>query len=435
MNKSMIPSRTGHIYVPARLRFPDEPIVTNLTDTDFYKFPMGQFIFNHFPGVKVAFDLTNRTLTVKVARIIPEAQLREELDHVRTLRYTNTELHYLRGTDEYSHRMFGEPYLQSLRNYQAPEYELECTGNQIKLRFSGNWLDSSPWEIYGLEIINELYFRQLLKEHSITSIDVIYAEGKKRLWEKIQVLKKNPQIVFSEFGTRRRFSRMWQDYVVAALTEELCPAQFRGTSNVFLAQKYGLLPMGTNAHELQMVIAALNQATDETLRASLLEMLKLWWQQYGEALAIFLPDTFGTESFLDTVTEEMVKQWKGFRQDSGDPIAAGEMRIQIYQKYGIDPRTKMMICSDGLDLATMIKIEAHFRGRLMVSFGWGTNLTNDLGFGTLSLVIKAMSANGIGTVKLSNNPAKAMGEKDQVERYMRAFHYDPATKLFVKPTY
>jgi len=410
-------------YIRLRPHWPDEPIVQNLTDTDFYKFPMGQFIFNHFRNVKATFGFKNRTLTVKLGRIIPEARLREELDHVRTLRFDNSELHYLRGTWEYQARMFGEPYLEFLKVYAPPQYRLEYRGDDIILEFPGLWLESSPWEIYGLEIIIELYIREMLKKQSLFSKDVVYAEGKKRLWEKIKILKDNPQIMFSEFGTRRRFSRDWQDYVVGALAEELPPSQFRGTSNTYLADKYGLLPMGTNAHELQMVIAGLMQGTDDGLRNSQDCMLKLWWQQYEEALSIFLPDTFGTESFLKLVTPEMLHQWKGFRQDSGDPIAEGEMWIKAYKAAGVDPQKKMMIASDGLDIETMIKIEKHFRGRLMTSFGWGTNLTNDLGLKSLSLVIKALLANGVCLVKLSNNPAKAMGDPEAVKRYRQVFGY------------
>ena len=411
------------VYLRLRPQLPDEPIISHLTDTDFYKFVMGQFIYNHFPDVSVTFGLRNRTVSAPLARIIPEAKLREELDHVRTLRFTNTELHYLRGTNEYQERMFEEPYLESLANYQPPGYELEYHGDDIHLQFSGKWSESSPWEIYGLDIINELYFREMIKNHSLFGKDVVYAEGKKRLWDKIQILKKNPQIIFSEFGTRRRFSRDWQDYVVAALAEELPQTQFRGTSNVYWAMKYGLLPMGTNAHELQMVVAGLMQDTDEKLLSSQNLVYKLWWGQYGEPLSIFLPDTFGTESFLRMIPVEMLRLWKGFRQDSGDPIAEGEMWIKVYQANGIDPRTKMMIASDGLDIETMLKIEKHFRGRLQVSFGWGTNLTNDLGFVTLSLVIKAMLANGINLVKLSNNPAKNIGTAEDVARFIRVFGY------------
>ncbi len=403
--------------------WPDEPIVQHLTDTDFYKFPMGQFIHTHFPDVKTTFTLRNRTTSVPLGRIIPEAKLREELDHVRTLRFSNTELHYLRGTNEYGDRMFNEAYLDWLRKYAPPAYELEYCGNDIILNFPGLWSETSPWEIYGLEIINELYYRQLLCERSKFERDVVIAHGKDRLWEKVKILKEHPEIVFSEFGTRRRFSRHWQDYVCATLAEELPPTQFRGPSNTFLAQKHGLLPMGTNAHELQMVIAGLMADSDTKLRSSQEHMLRLWWQQYGEPLAIFLPDTFGTESFLKLVPPKMLNDWKGFRQDSGDPIAEGEMWIRAYQANGTDPRKKMMTASDGLDLVTMLKIEQHFRGRLMVGFGWGTNLTNDLGLKALSLVIKASSANGVGLVKLSNNPTKATGAPEDVKHYMRVFGY------------
>lgn len=412
-------------YVRLRPHFPDEPIVQALTDTDFYKFTMGQFIFDRYRHTKVTFGFKNRTTKVPLAQIIPEAQLREELDHVRRLRFTNSEIHYLRGTDEYNGGkrtfMFSEGYLQFLREYQAPAYNLEYRRDEIRLNFDGEWVSSSPWEIYGLKIINELYYRALMKKLSTFERDVILAEGKKRLAEKIKILKAHLQIIFSEFGTRRTFGHDWQDYVVAALAEELLPSQFRGTSNVFLAQKYGLLPMGTNAHELQMVIAGLYSHSDNMLRNSQRVMLNEWEEQFGEPLSIFLPDTYSTKSFLKLVDPEKLRTWKGFRQDSGDPFAEGELIIRIYKKFGIDPRTKMIIFSDGLDLNLMIALEKHFRGRIMVSFGWGTNLTNDVGFGTLSLVIKAIEANGVGLVKLGNNPAKGMGSDKNIARYIQVF--------------
>lgn len=407
-----------------RPSWPDEPIVQHLTDTDFYKFTMGQFIHTHFPEVRTTFGFRNRTLNVPLGRIIPERKLREELDHVRTLRYSATELRYLRGTNEYGDQLLTESYLRWLKNYAAPEYDLEYHGDDIHLSFPGPWRDSSPWEIYALEVINELYYRELLWQRTKFERDVVIAEGKNRLWEKVKELRKHPEIVFSEFGTRRRFSRHWQDYVCAMLAEELPATQFRGTSNVYLAQKHDLLPIGTNAHELQMVIAGImGSEGDVQLRGSQEHILELWWRQYGSPLAIFLPDTFGTESFLRLVKPGMLHDWKGFRQDSGDPIAEGEMWIKAYQAHGIDPREKMMIASDGLDLQTMLKIEQHFRGRLMVSFGWGTNLTNDLGIKALSLVVKATEADNIGLVKLSNNPTKVTGYSKDIERYMRVFGY------------
>ena len=410
------------MYIKFRSYWPDEPIVQSLADTDFYKFSMGQFIFNNFRDVLVRFGFKNRT-SVPLARIIPESRMREELDHVRTLQLTNTELHYLRGTNEYQERMFQEPYLKFLENQRLSSYDLEYRGDNFDLGFGGPWCEASPWEIHGLEIIAELYFREMTKGLSKFDMDVLFAEGQKRLWEKVRILKQNPHIKFSEMGSRRRPERRWQDYEIGVLAEELPRTQFAGTSNVSLAMKHGLLPMGTNAHELQSVIAGLMGDTDEDLRNSQSYMLNLWWKQYGEPLSIFLPDTFGTKSFLKLVTPEMLASWKGFRQDSGDPIAEGELWIKKYKANGIDPAKKLMIPSDGLNVQTMLKIEEHFRNRIQVSFGWGTDLTNDLGIKALSLVIKAISANGIGLVKLSNNPAKAIGAPEDIKRYMRVFGY------------
>lgn len=413
------------VYIRLRPQFPDEPIVQHLTDTDFYKFPMNQFIRKHFPTAKVTFALKNRTTKVPLAKIIPESQLREQLDHFMTLRFNNSEIRSLRGIDEYNDGvrrfMFEEPYLGSLKEFQAPAYHLEYREDEIILEFPGFWSETSMWEIPAIKIVNELYYRTIMKDLSPFQRDLVYAIGKTRLGDKIHIVKNNPGIKVSDFCTRRTRGHDWQDYVVGTMVEELPPAQFRGTSNVYLANKYGVLPMGTNAHELQMAIAGLMQSTDQELRGSQHRMLTLWWEMYGHPLSIFLPDTFSTKSFLKLVDPEMLLSWKGFRQDSGDPFVEGEMIIRAYNKHKIDPRTKMIIFSDGLDLNLMLALEKHFRGRIQVSFGWGTNLGNDLGFGTLSLVVKPITANGTGLVKLSNNPAKAIGKAKDIARYMRVF--------------
>ena len=403
-------------------------IVSSLLDTDFYKFPMGQLIFRSYSNVEVEFGLINRS-GAPLARFIREEELRDELDQVRSLRFNNSELHYLRGTNEYGERMFGEDFLQFLKNLQLPPYRLERVGDSYRLSFAGPWAAVTYWEIPALAIVNELYYRSQLDAQSRFDQDVTQAAGISRLREKIGRLREYPAITFSDFGTRRRFSGAWHDYLVGALAEEL-PAQFRGTSNVHLAMKHGLLPMGTSAHELPMVVAALafaeadkTQDPEEILAGAQQEVLQGWWNLYGTGLSIALTDTFGSPFFFRTAPEYVARDWKGTRQDSGSPFSYGEQAINWYAKYGVDPLSKLTVFSDQLDVQRMVDLHLAFRGRLGHTFGIGTNLTNDVGFNPISIVIKTLKANGRSTVKLSDNLAKALGNSDEVERYKKAAGY------------
>ena len=403
-------------------------IVSSLLDTDFYKFPMGQLIFRSYSNVEVEFGLINRS-GAPLAKFIREEELRDELDQVRSLRFNNSELHYLRGTNEYGERMFGEDFLQFLKNLQLPPYRLERVGDSYRLSFAGPWAAVTYWEIPALAIVNELYYRSQLDAQSRFDQDVTQAAGISRLREKIGRLREYPAITFSDFGTRRRFSGAWHDYLVGALAEEL-PAQFRGTSNVHLAMKHGLLPMGTSAHELPMVVAALafaeadkTQDPEEILAGAQQEVLQGWWNLYGTGLSIALTDTFGSPFFFRTAPEYVARDWKGTRQDSGSPFSYGEQAINWYAKYGVDPLSKLTVFSDQLDVQRMVDLHLAFRGRLGHTFGIGTNLTNDVGFNPISIVIKTLKANGRSTVKLSDNLAKALGNSDEVERYKRAAGY------------
>lgn len=402
------------------------PIIQSLMDIDFYKFTMGQLVFKRYANVPVKYAFKNRTPNVRLADIIDEKELRQELDYARTLRFNNSELHYLRGTNEYQERMFAEGYLEFLKNFQMPGYRLEKLDGNYQLEFFGPWTKTIYWETIALAIVNELYYAGLTKNKSDFEKDCVHAEGIKRLAHKIEALRQKPHITFSDFGTRRRFSRNWQDYVVKTLAKEM-PKQFIGTSNTELAMMHGLMPIGTSAHERDMVMACLVGETDEGLLASLNKVLQDWWEQYGWGLSIALTDTFGTDFFFRNMTREQAHSWKGLRQDSGNPIEFGEKAIAFYKRHGIDSREKLLIFSDGLEVETIIKIADHFRGRTKTTFGWGTNLTNDLGFKPLSLVIKIIEANGRPAVKLSDNLAKAIGDPAEIERYKHVFGYTKDT--------
>ena len=401
----------------------DEPIIMSLLDVDQYKGTMGQFIHNRYSDVPVRFGFTNRTKSVCLAREIDQGQFREELQHARNLRAKSEEVDFLRQQRVNGKRVFKDPYLDFFGSLALPPFELEYWRDQIRLEFPGRWDEVSHWETISLSIANELYYRAQLKKMGVSKEDAVIAEGKKRLFSKIELLWRYPEIHFMEFGTRRRFARAWQEYVVRVFIDKL-PKQLLGTSNMLLAMKYGITPMGTNAHELQMILAGINSETDEELSVSQGKLLQAWWDEYGEEFSIVLPDTFGSECVFRTMTREQANGWKGFRHDSGDPIKFGERVIRFYQDLEIDPRRKLIVFSDGLDVATMIKIITHFRGRIQVTFGWGTNATNDLGFKPLSLVTKAIEAMGRKLVKLSDNIEKAIGPRDEVERYKRVFGYD-----------
>ena len=423
------------------------PIVQSRLEPDFYKFTMGQLIWRKYPHVETTFAFKNRTPKARIGEVVDVGELREHFDHVRSLMFTNTELHYLRGTNEYQQRMFDEAYLDFLRQLRLPDYDVRREGSDLVVSFSGRWAEVTYWETLALSIINETYYRTLLRSLSTFERAAIYAEGVRRLRDKIMVLRSRPDVIFSDFGTRRRFSATWQQFIDEALMAELnqgsFQGQFLGTSNTYLAMTTGLVPMGTAAHELPMIVAGLldpGDADPDWPRRAQRQVLDDWWEQYGWGLSIFLPDTFGTEWFLTVVTADDLERWKGFRWDSGDVLQFGDRIIRAYEQIGVDPAEKMLVASDALDLPLILEIREHFGARIRVSYGWGTGLTNDLldnvmvgdnWFGPMSLVVKPTHANGRGLVKLSDNPAKAIGEPQDVARYKRAAGYRerPATVL------
>jgi nicotinate phosphoribosyltransferase len=400
----------------------NDAIIKSLMDIDFYKFTMGQLIFKKHGKVVTRFRFTNRTKSVFLTKIIPIEQLREQLNHVRTLRFNNSELHYLRGTNEYQERMFQEDYLQFLKNLQLPEYELWYEGGDIVLEFPGDWSENTYWETIALAIINELYYRNLMSLKTRFEQDAVYALGISNLEGKIKHLREYPELTFSDFGTRRRFSRQWQEYVVTAIASEL-PNQLKGTSNTKLAMDLGLMPTGTSAHEMDMAYSGIYHDSDESIRNSHGIFLKDWREMYGRGLAVSLTDTYGSDFFFSDLTKEDAEFDKGIRHDSNDPFEFGNKAIRFYQSKEIDYSKKMVVFSDGLDVYKMIQLHRYFHNKFMETFGWGTNLTNDLGLDPLSLVIKLSESNGHGVVKLSDNLNKATGKPEDVIRFKKIFGY------------
>jgi len=398
-------------------------LINSLLDMDFYKFTMGQLAFLKYFGVMVRYAFKNRSVKVKLANVINEKDLRRELDHVRTLRFSEKEIDYLRGLKKLNGQsLFQKEYLRFLAGLQLPGYELKVEGEMFELTFKGKWAEAIYWETIAMSIINELYYRAITKKMTLEEQEEMYFEGKRRLAQKIEKLKANPGLVFADFGTRRRFSRVWQGYVVRTLAKEV-PTQLVGTSNVYLAMKYGLKPIGTNAHELTMIMSGIMHGNDEEVRDSHNQVLQDWWELYEADLSIALTDTYGSKFFFEDMTKEQAENWRGLRQDSGNPYKFGDDAIAFYEKHGVDPKEKLLLFSDGLDVDTMVALGNYFNGRAKIAFGWGTNLINDMGFDALSIVVKAVESCGYGLVKLSDNPAKAMGQAEDVERFKKIFGY------------
>ncbi|MDH4743714.1 nicotinate phosphoribosyltransferase [Sphingomonas sp. CBMAI 2297] len=405
-----------------------DPIVRSLLDTDFYKLLMLQMIRHLHPDVQATFSLINRTKRVRLAEVIDEAELRAQLDHARTVRFSKKELIWLAGNSFYGkQRMFAPDFIAWLADFELPEYDLHRVDGQFELHFAGPWTHTMMWEIPALAIVNELRSRTALKGKGRFELDVLYARAKAKMWEKVERLRQLPDLVISDFGTRRRHGFLWQRWCVEALKEGL-GSRFIGSSNVLLAMDNDLEAIGTNAHELPMVLAALAE-TDEEVAAAPYRVLEEWRAHYDGNLLVALPDAFGTTAFLRDAPD-WVADWTGFRPDSMPPIEGGEQIIAWWQARGRDPRTKLLIFSDGMDVDSIEATYRHFHGRVRMSFGWGTNLTNDFRgcdpaggheLEPISLVAKVTSANGRPAVKLSDNPSKATGDPAEIARYLRIF--------------
>lgn len=411
-----------------------DPIVRSLIDTDFYKLLMCQSIFRNRPDTRVTFSLINRSTSVRLADLVDEGELREQLDHIRSLSLTRGESTWLRGNTFYGKRqMFRSDFMEWFEALRLPPYHLEKHDGQYELTFEGAWPEVMLWEIPALAVLMELRSRAVLNQMKKFELQVLYARAMTRLWEKIGLLRSVGGLRIADFGTRRRHSFLWQDWCVQAMTEGLGTA-FVGTSNCLIAKNRDLEAIGTNAHELPMVYAALAE-TDAALAEAPYEVLSDWHEEHDGNLRIILPDTFGSAGFLRNAPDWLAR-WTGIRIDSGDPDVGAEAAIRWWQERGEDPRTKLMIFSDGLDANKIIELHQRYAGRVRPSFGWGTMLTNDFreltaddSLRPFSMVCKAVSANGRPTVKLSDNPNKAMGPAAEIERYKRVFGVGAQTPM------
>ena len=383
-------------------------IIDSLLDTDLYKFTMQQCVLHQFPGVQVQYRFKCRTPNVDLRPFLDE--INAEIDHLCELHFTDEELAYLGGL-----RFIKSDYVDFLslfhlkRNYiQVVESDDYPCGIDISIK--GPWLHTILFEIPVLAIVNEVYFRRLYG-------DLDKSEGRRRLAEKIHLLLSEPNngdLHISDYGTRRRFSRAWQEEVLLTLKKELGP-MLSGTSNVLLAKKFGLIPLGTMAHEYLQAC----QALGPRLRDSQVYGFEMWAKEYRGDLGIALSDVYGMEPFLKDFDMYFCKLFDGARHDSGDPFVWGERMIEHWACNKCDPRSKSLIFSDALTIPRVIELYRRFHGRVGIGFGVGTNLMNDLGPTALNVVIKMVQANGQPVAKISDAPEKGMCEDEGYLRYLR----------------
>ncbi|MDW8468795.1 MAG: nicotinate phosphoribosyltransferase [Burkholderiales bacterium] len=390
-------------------------IVESLLDTDLYKFTMMQVVLHHFPGAQVEYEFRCRT---PGADLSPDVEtIRAGVEDLCRLRFREEELAYLRGlrfmksdfVDFLGLFHFNPKYIRVERSPEPP-------GLAITIR--GPWLHTILYEIPVLAMVSEIYFRR-------TQPRPDFEEGRRRLAAKIALVRDlEPDLDFriSDFGTRRRFSRAWHDEVVATLRREI-PERFAGTSNVWLAMKHGVTPLGTMAHEYMQAC----QALGPRLRDSQVFAFDTWAKEYRGDLGIALSDTYGLDAFLRDFDMYFCKLFDGARHDSGDPFEWGERLIAHYRKNRVDPRTKTLVFSDQLSIPLAIEIARRFRGRAITAFGIGTNLTNDLGYEPLNIVIKMTECNGQPVAKVSDAPGKTVSKDPGYLAYLRqVFGLEPA---------
>lgn len=396
-----------------------KPIINSLLDLDYYKITMANMIFEKgHSDVHVKYAFTNRSKDIDLKNWININELENQINHIRGLKISDNELKWLWGKGPFSFE-----FIEALKGIELPKPKILIhDGNFAGIEIEGRWFDAIWWETYLLSIINQMFSSQHMK-HFAASYDLfdndMMPKGVSNLENKMQELLKYSGVNFMEFGTRRRFSTEWQDYVIRRLKQEI-NGQLLGTSNVHYAMKYGLKPLGTQAHELWMAYAAL---FDGDIVNAQIQLLDDWWDVYGGAGSIALTDTWGTDFFLSNFPlKHMINYW-GIRQDSGDPFIIGDKVVEYYKQNGIDPSGKMIVFSDGLTLDKIINLYNYFSPKISVGFGWGTNLTNDLGGKPLSIVIKLVEANGRRTCKLSDNVEKAIGDKDVVAKYKLSAGY------------
>ncbi len=390
------------------------PIIHSLLDTDLYKFTMLQVVLHKFPQTHSVYHFRCRNLEDTVYPLVDILDdLNEQLDHLCNLKYKEDELQYLRTL-----RFIKSDFVDYLELFQLKRRFIQASidaEGRLDIHIEGPMVQAMMFEIFVLAIVNELYFSRI-------KTDQVWAEGERRLQAKLDLIQQyeksqqpnDPPFLVSDFGTRRRYSFAWQKHVVAAFHKTV-PNVFRGTSNVLLAKELNITPIGTMAHEFLQAF----QALDVRLRDFQKAALETWVQEYRGDLGIALTDVVGMDAFLRDFDLYFAKLFDGLRHDSGDPYEWGDKAYAHYRKLKIDTKTKMLTFSDGLNLPKAWELHQYFKDRFQVSFGIGTNLTNDMGQKPLNIVLKLVECNGQSVAKISDSPGKTMTDNDTFLAYLR----------------
>ncbi|MEI7537148.1 MAG: nicotinate phosphoribosyltransferase [Comamonadaceae bacterium] len=401
-------------------------IITSLLDTDLYKFTMMQAVLHQFPGAQVEYKFRCRNpgidpATGRASRALGAYvnEIRDEIRSLCNLHFQDAELTYL-----HSLRFIKSDFIDFLGLFKLNEKYISVTAHpsgEIDISIRGPWLHTILFEIPVLAIVNEVYFRNTQKMPDLM-------EGRRRLDVKIGQLREAGlgELKIADYGTRRRFSQAWHEEVLRVLASRLGTAQspgnlvglagqLAGTSNVLFAMKLGLTPLGTMAHEYLQAC----QALGPRLRDSQIYAFESWAKEYRGDLGIALSDVYGMSAFLRDFDLYFCKLFDGARHDSGDPFQWAERMLDHYHHNRVDPRTKILIFSDGLTVPRTIELYQQFKGRCQLAFGIGTNLTNDLGYEPLQNVIKMVRCNGQPVAKLSDAPSKDMCEDEKYLAYLR----------------
>ena len=381
-------------------------ILTSMLDTDLYKLTMMQSVLHQYPGAQVRYRFMCRTQGVDLSQYIKEIE--EEIAALCTLRFKNDELDYLRRL-----RFFKSDFVDFLWLFQFDKKYIHLKKSPhlsggIELEIQGPWLHTILFEVPLLAIISEIWFRHTSQAD--------FSLGEKRLKAKIQSLVSCDdahECLIAEYGTRRRYSRAWHEHMLPILHKEL-GSSFAGTSNVLFAKRFGFTPLGSIGHEFFQAF----QALGPRLRDSQVAALEAWAHEYRGDLGIALSDVVGLDPFLRDFDLYFCKLFDGVRHDSGDPFVWGERMLEHFTHHRIDPQTKLLVFSDSLDFDKVKSLFQHFHGRCKLSFGVGTNLTNDLGPIPLQIVIKMIECNSQPVAKISDSQGKQVYDNPSYFRYL-----------------
>jgi nicotinate phosphoribosyltransferase len=392
-------------------------IITSMLDLDLYKITMMQIAFHRYPGAFVETEFRCRTGGANLARLY--FQVNEQIKSLEDLRFTPSELMYLNQRLSFIKKDFVD--FLSIFKFDVSQVHVSTDGEELVIKTYGSWWQTILYEIFVLAIVNELHYADLMKDMTKREVSNLYEEGRARLQTKLDLVKNKDGFVFTDFGTRRRFNKEWHYEVVDFCKHEV-PNRLFGTSNVYLAKELDINPVGTMAHEYLQAF----QAFDNRLVDSQKAALEAWVQEYRGDLGIALTDVIGIDSFLKDFDLYFAKLFDGVRHDSGDPVIWGNKVIDHYQKLKIDPKTKLLVFSDGLTFPRSVELFDYFSPNIKTSFGIGTNLTNDLGFKAINIVMKMTSCNGKPVAKISDSPGKGMCKDKEHEKYLiKVFNEKP----------